>query len=455
MKRTHEQNSFLNFGRLVERFRQSPTRWVMLITFIGMVFSLIFHVLIPKLLGASETADALIATLKVVLLVDTVLREGTKFSIVPLFIQEEQSRSKIEFERFTSSILNFSICVGIGLMLVIEVFATLIANFLLSDSSVAARAEMVTFLRLCAPLVIFGSGSTILGAFLNSQRHFKTVAFRNALPPGIATVVFILLSGTEDIANSVAMAYACGFIVYFIWLSIGLYRTGYGYHFSWVSFEALRSLKNTITLPTLGFTIRQMTARLFVEVFLVGKLGKGAITLYNSAFRIFSAIQTLIGISIATTGLPDMAADNSDENKLKLRQNLLRNLRTVLYIAVPVTLALLLGSNRIAQFLYGNGELEDQSVLKIGQILFYLSIGTVFSCLIPVLNAGLYAQKAYGLILRNMITMAILNFIIAYISLLVWGLRGIAFAVVVTAVLAVVNLVFLLSKTGVTLFSKG
>ena len=427
----------------------------MLITFIGMALSLLFHVLIPKHLGASETADALIATLKVVLLVDTVLREGAKFSLVPLFINEEQSRSPTEFQRFTSGVLNFSLCVGVVFMLLIEVFATGIANILLSNSSMVARAEMATFLRLCAPLVIFGSGSTILGAFLNSQRRFKTVAFRNALPPGIATLVFLLLSGAENLANSVAIAYACGFVIYFVWLSIGMHRTGYQYRITWVSLDVLRSLKNTVTLPTLGFAIRQMTARLFVEVFLVGKLGKGAITLYNSAFRIFSAIQTLIGISIATTGLPDMAADNAEENKQKLRQTLLRNLRTVLYIAVPITLLLLLGSTKIAHILYGRGELADRSVQQIGQILFCLSIGTVFSCLIPVLNAGLYAQKAYGLIFRNMVTMAVLNFVVAYGLVTVWELTGIAIAIVVTAVLAVANLVFLLRKTGVSLYLKG
>ena len=114
-----------------------------------------------------------------------------------------------------------------------------------------------------------------------------------------------------------------------------------------------------------------------------------------------------------------------------------------------------MGSTKIAHILYGRGELADRSVQQIGQILFCLSIGTVFSCLIPVLNAGLYAQKAYGLIFRNMVTMAVLNFVVAYGLVTVWELTGIAIAIVVTAVLAVANLVFLLRKTGVSLYLKG
>ena len=77
----------------------------MLITAAGMGLSLIFHVLIPRYLGGSETADALIAALKVVLLVDTIFREGAKFSLVPLFIKEETLKNSTNFQRFTNGTL--------------------------------------------------------------------------------------------------------------------------------------------------------------------------------------------------------------------------------------------------------------------------------------------------------------------------------------------------------------
>lgn len=426
----------------------------MLITFAGMGLSLIFHVLIPRHLGGGDTADALIAALKVVLLVDTIVREGAKFSLVPLFIKEEKLRNSADFREFTNGILNFSITVGVVILLLIEIFAAWIANTLLSSSSVGAQAEMATLLRLCAPLLIFGCASTILGAFLNSQKHFKTVALRNALPPGSAAAVFLLLSGAENLAHWVAMAYASGFMVYFVWLYIGTHQAGHRYRLTWVSLDTLRFLKDTITLPTLGFTIRQTTARLFVEVFLVGKLGEGTITLYNSAFRIFSAIQSLIGISIATTGLPDMAAHSIEDNKLALKRSLVRNVRAVLYITVPITILLLLGSTKIALFLYGGSKFAEVAIQQIAQLLFYLSMGTVFSCLIPVLNAGLYAQKAYGFVFRNMVTMAILNFGVAYGFMMAWDLLGVALTVAVNAFLAVANLAYLLRKTGVSLYTR-
>lgn len=439
---------------MIKRLLQHKTFWVMVITFAGMGLSLLVRVLlIPKRFGFSETADALTTALTVVLLVDTIVREGAKFSLVPIFVTREKEMIPTEYQRFTNSLLIFLLTVGFGVFLFIELFAPWIVGGLLWKSTVDVQ-KTTTLLRLCAPLLIFGCGSTVLGAFLNSQQHFKTVALRNALPTGVAGFMFLLLWNAQNLENWVAMAYAGGFLAYFGWLCIGAYRTGHRYTFTGISADTLRSLKSTVTLPTLGFAIRQVTNRLLVEVSLVSQLGSGVITLYKSAFQIFSALQTLIGISIATTGLPDMAAHDVVKDKKELGRTLNRNARTAIIIGFPVSLILLIFHGKISWLLYGRGTIDQASIQLIGQLLFWLGIGMIFSCLIPVLNAGLYAQKAYRLVFSNMVTMAVLNFLLAYGLIRTLELRGIAIAVSITALLAVANLTYLLRKTRVSWFQK-
>ena len=241
-------------------------------------------------------------------------------------------------------------------------------------------------------------------------------------------------------------------MAYFVWLCVGAYRTGHRYAFTGVSVDTLRSLKNTVTLPTLGFGIRQIVNRLLVEVYLVSQLGGGAITLYKSAFQIFSALQTLIGISLATTGLPDMATYDATNDKIGLGRTLNRNARVAIIIGFPVTLVLLIFHEKISWILYGRGTIDQASIQLIGQLLFWLSTGMIFSCLIPVLNAGLYAQKAYRAVFTNMVTMAILNFLLAYGLIETWWLLSVALSVSITALLAVGNLTYLLRRTRVSWF---
>jgi murein biosynthesis integral membrane protein MurJ len=437
---------------MVKKLLQHKTFWVMVITFVGMGLSLLVRVLlIPKRFGFSNTADALTTALTVVFVVDTIVREGAKFSLVPLFVTRQKEMTRTEYQHFTNSLLLTLLGTGFGIFVLMEFFAPWIAGGLLSKSTIDIQSG-TTLLRLCAPLLIFGCGSTVLGAFLNSQQHFKTVALRNALPAGTAALIFLVLWNTENLENWIAVAYTGGFVVYFGWLCFGTYRTGHRYTLTGIPIDTLRSLKNTVTLPTLGFATRQITNRLLVEIYLVSQLGGGAITLYKCAFQIFSALQTLIGISIATTGLPDMATDDAANNKQKLGRTLNRNVRTAVIIGIPVTLILLIFHGKISRILYGRGITDQASIELIGQLLFWLSTGMIFSCLIPVLNAGLYAQKAYRSIFVNMVTMAFLNFVVAYGLIKMWSLQGVALAVSITALLAVGNLTYLLRKTQVSWF---
>ena len=424
----------------------------MVITFAGMGLSLLVRaILIPTRFGFSGTADEIITPLKIVLVVDTIVREGAKFSLVPLFVTRKNELTHTEYRRFTNGLLFFLLGVGFTIFALIELLAPWItAGFLGKPTIDLQRATGL--LRLFAPLIIFGCGSTVLGAFLNSLQRFKTVALRNALPAGVAAVVFLLLWDTQNLENYVAVAYTGGFIAYFGWLCIGAHQTGHQYEMTGISLDTLRALKNSVTLPTLGFAIRQITNRLLVEIYLISKLGKGIITLYDAAFRIFSALQTLIGTSIATTGLPDMAANNAVNDKRKLERTLNRNARAAIIIGFLATLFMLIFHEKISWFIYGRSEPDDAVVELIGQLLFWLSTGMLFSCLIPVLNAGLYAQKAYRSIFANMVTMALLNFLIAYGLIETWSILGVALSVSITALLAVGNLTYFLRRTQVSWF---
>ncbi len=430
------------------RILQRPVSSVMIITLVGMGFGLLVHVkLIPTRFNLSSTADALVTALKVTLLVDTVFREGAKFSLIPLFVTQKKALSRAAYQHWTNALLNFSLCVGIVMMLLVEAGAPWIAARLLRGPAIVARSEMITLLRLCAPLIIFGCGSTILGAYLNSQKRFRLVALRNALPAGFATITFLLFWHTSPLAWWVVIAYTGGFTGYFGLLCFGIYQTGHRYQLTWFSAEILKSLKNTMSLPTLGFAIRRVLSGLLVEVYLVGKIGTGAITRYNSAFRIFSAIQTVIGISIATTGLPEMSTHEIEKDKSGLARKIRRNVRTAVLVGIPIFLLLVCQAKAVDALFAA-----EHYARQISPLLVWLGLGIVFSCMIPVLNAGLYAQKAYRLVFRNMVTMAVLNFGIAALLATMWELIGIALSVSIVALLAVGNLTYLLRKTGVRIW---
>ena len=166
-------------------------------------------ILIPTRFGFSGTADEIITALKIVLVVDTIVREGAKFSLVPLFVTRKNELTHTEYRRFTNGLLFFSLSIGFTIFVLIELLAPWLTAGLLGKPTIDLQ-RATELLRLFAPLIIFGCGSTVLGAFLNSLQHFKTVALRNMLPASIAAVVFLLLWDTQNLENYVAVAYTTG-----------------------------------------------------------------------------------------------------------------------------------------------------------------------------------------------------------------------------------------------------
>ncbi|MGA9382249.1 MAG: lipid II flippase MurJ [Phormidium sp.] len=446
MKQIREQ-------KWVRKIWRSATQRVMSLTFMGMMLGLLVDVLIAAKLGAGQTADALIIALSLPLLIDTVTREGTRFSLVPMFMERQAAMTKDEYRYFVSGVLNLALLIGIGATIVIEVLAPWIVVGMAAGLEPEAKTEAALLLRTCAPLVIFALGGSVLSVLLNSQKRFSLVALRNTIAPAIVVVSIALAWNQENFSLWVTIAYVIGFALFFFTLFVGDRNSRHTHHWSVLpSKDQLIDLWDSTFLPTLGFFVRQGSR--IVDRLLASLVAVGGVSAYYFAFRLFSAVQTLVGISIATTGLPAMTDHSLAGNKTKLAKVIRKNIIKALLISLAPTIFILVFNNEIISFLYGHGLFNNKSIEQTSQILLGLGLGLPFCCVLPVLQSGLYAQKAYKAVFRNRVTITLANILLAYLLSQWLGLVGIAMAVSLSTALAFWNLIYLLNQSGVTLLKK-
>lgn len=443
----------MNFKYTINKVWFSSTQRVISLTFIGMLLGLLMDVMLAAKLGTTETTDSLIIALSLPLLIDTVVREGTKSSMIPLFMEKQVNLKQQDFQRFTSGLLNLSLIIGISLTVIVEVIAFWIIFVLGLGLSPVAKTEATFLLRACAPLIVFAPAITVLSAILNSQKRFSIVALRNAIAPGIAILILLLGWQQENISHWLAIAYSIGFAGFFLILLVEGKRAGFQYN--WLVFpskESLSQLWSAASLPTTGFILMQGLR--LIERFFASLVAVGGVATYYFAFRIFSAIQTLIGVSIATTGLPKMTEHNLAGNKSQLANAIGKSFVRTLLLTLPVLIIVLFGHKLIIASIYGHGVFNSNSIQNTAQVFFWLGLGLVFNCITPVLQSGLYAQKRYDLVFRDMFILAIVNVSLAWILSQFYGLIGIASAVSISVMLSVINLVYLIHKTGVPLIKE-
>ena len=282
---------------------QSSTKRVMILTSFGMMFGFLMDLLLAARLGVNEATDAYIVAISLPILIDTVTREGTQSSMTPILVEQKSTLKPEEFQNFTSGLFNLGLVIGIILTGAIEILAPAIVLFIAPGLSPGGKAEAMTILRLCAPLILFTPCITVMSVLLNSQKRFTMVALRNAVAPATVVVFMLLAWRQENTTSWMAVGYLVGFALFFTILYGEVKKAGFRHQWStWISQKDLAVIYKAVSLPTLGFVLRQ-SLRL-IERSLASIAAVGGVASYYFALRIFSAIQTLIGSSIATTGLP-------------------------------------------------------------------------------------------------------------------------------------------------------
>jgi len=420
----------------------------MLLTFSGMVLGLGIDIMIASKLGASEASDALFVALGIPVFFDAILREGTKFSLVPVFLERQSCLEVMEYYDFVSSLLKSVLLFGVVLSLVLEMSAPLIIAGAGAGLSAAAKSEATNYLRILSPALIFSSASTILAVFLNSQKRFDLVAVRSLAVSAVVLPMILLGWESGHFLLLVSSGYLCGFALYNGILLLGARRTGWRFrlHAPGAS-ENLKRLSASVTLPTLGFVLGQSMR--IIERMLASLAGPGGVASYYFGFRIYSAIQTVIGTSVATSSLPDFSRNYLEGKKAKIAADLRRKIGKICLLTLPMVVILGFFHKPIISTIYGYGAFSGESTEITAQILLFQSFGMAFNCSIPILMAVLFAQQKYSLVFKNMLVAFFANLFLAFFLGRRFGLNGIAVALSVSALVGFLCGLYFVIRTDV------
>lgn len=439
--------------RLLRRVWRSATQRVISLKFVGMLLALAMDVLIAARLGTSGTADALIIALTLPLFLDTVIRESSNFSLVPIFVERRRTAGRVEYDRFASGLLNLCLAGGVLLAGVAALGAPWIVGVLGPGLPHETARASVDMLRAAAPMIALAPGITLQGVLLDSERRFSLVALRNGLVPATVVLVIALTWSRPDTAYWIAAAYSAGFAVFFTVLYAGARRAGFRHRWAaWPGRDDLSRVREAIQWPVAGFVVRQGSR--MVERMLASLVAVGGVSAYYFSFRIFSASQTLIGSSVAITGLPGLSARDTEGDREAMASRVRTRLGLTLALVVPAALVVLLFHRQIVELVYARGAFGAGSVARTGELLFWFGWGIVFLSVIPVLQSVLYARQAYRAVFRNMLAMALFNMATAWALSRWMGLAGIAISVALTAAVSVANLSFLVPGAGVPVWSR-
>ena len=361
---------------------------------ISRVLGYIRDVLIAIYLGSGPIADAFFVAFRIPNTFRRLFAEGSfNAAFVPSY-SSELTIGKEKAKGFANDVFNFLMLGLLILVIVIEIlmpgFVYLIAPGFYEDPN---KIELTTLLtRITFPFLLFISLASFFSAILNSHNKFAVAAAAPIILNLILiSIIFLAKKSSDELV---------------VYLSYGVSAAGL-LQLIFVYFYA----KKFFT-PVLDFKLKvTKKIKIFFEKFLPGIFSSGvtqinilvgtiiasfqasAVSYLYYADRIYQINLAIAGIAIGTVILPNLSRYIKTSNKKKINFVQNKSFELSLFLSVPASMALLVGSEQITSALFGYGAFDNNSVQNSANALFYFALGLPAFAIIKIFSTFLFARN--------------------------------------------------------------
>ncbi len=336
-----------------------------------------------------------------------------------------------------SSLLNFLSLIMLVVSVVIFVFAEPILRYIVApDLHPQQLHDAVAIMRFLSlnPLIFTVSG--ILAATQQQLGRFFFYATAPLFYNGsiiVAALVFSMRGGNAGGPGhmgitGLGLGALVGAILQLLIVLCGVYGTGMKWRpgILWRRAD-FRSVLRNLPPRSLDQGIDQVES--IVEINVASKLATGSITYYSNAYTLMTAPVMLIGTAISTAVFPRLNNRLSNGQPDLFREDFLRYLRLIIWIALPVVVICFFGRGYLARLIFTRDSGD------IALVFGFMTVAILFNTLYTLMSRWFYAQKDTRTPLYVSVFTISLNIVLA-----VWlgskenyGLQGLAVAQSVAA----------------------
>jgi len=365
-----------------------------LYTIISRILGYLRDVLIAINLGTGFYADAFFVAFRIPNTFRRLFAEGTfNAAFVPSYTSQLVN-GKSKSNKFANETFNLLFLILFTLVLIAEIFMpvviSLIAPGFIVDSEKTELAINLT--RITFPFLMFVSLSSFFGAILNSHNKFAAAA---AAPIILNLVLIGILFfgkylGDEIIYNLSYGVSIAGFMqLVFLFKSVKKFFL-VRFNFKFTINEQIKNFFKKL-LPSI-FSSGVTQINILVGT-IIASFQASAVSYLYYADRIYQINLAIAGIAIGVVILPQLSKYVYLKKKSKILKIQNKALELSMFLSLPASAALFVGSEEIISALFGYGSFSEAAVLNSSRALFYFSLGLPAFVMIKVFSTFFFANN--------------------------------------------------------------
>ncbi len=362
-------------------------------TIISRLLGYLRDILIAIFLGTGFLADAFFVAFRIPNTFRRLFSEGTfNAAFVPSYASE-MVKGKKQSNKFANDIFNLLFLSLLIITLIVQLFmpafVSLIAPGFVGDIDKMEIA--ITLTRITFPFLLFICLASFFAAILNSHNKF---AAASGAPIILNIVLVLVLLFSSSMGDN---------LVYYLSYGVslaGLLQLLFLYKFVRKHFLLKFNIRIKLThnvviffkklLPSI-FSSGVTQINILVGT-IIASFQASAVSYLYYADRIYQINLAIAGIAIGVVVLPQLSkhVQSKKKDKIILIQN--KALELSLFLSLPASIALILGSQQIISALFGYGSFDETAVLNSSLALYYFALGLPAFALIKVFSSFFFAN---------------------------------------------------------------
>ena len=362
-------------------------------TIISRLLGYLRDILIAIFLGTGLLADAFFVAFRIPNTFRRLFSEGTfNAAFVPSYTSE-MVKGKKQSNKFANDIFNFLFLSLLTLTLVVQIFmpafVSVIAPGFIGDAEKMEIAINLT--RITFPFLFFICLASFFSAILNSHNKFGAAS---AAPIILNIILILVLIFSRSLNDQLVYYLSYGVSFAGILQLLFLYKFVIKYYSLKFNFKIKVNNKVKIffkkLLPSI-FSSGVTQINILVGT-IIASFQASAVSYLYYADRIYQINLAIAGVAIGVVVLPQLSkhVESKKKEKILLIQN--KALELSLFLSIPATIALIIGSEQIISALFGYGSFNNASVINSGLALYYFALGLPAFALIKVFSSFFFAN---------------------------------------------------------------
>jgi putative peptidoglycan lipid II flippase len=420
----------------------SGARRLSALTMLSRVLGLVREQVFAITLGAGAYSDAFLAAFRIPNLLRDLFAEGAlSTAFQPTYVATLRQQGRPAAFALTNRVMS-TLTIYLGLVALAGIlFPGPVVHLVATGFSPEKAALCATLVQIMMPFLPAISLAVAAMGALNSERKYTA--------PGLASSMFNLVaifggvavwawgpSPRAAVTTWAVLALAGGVAQLAIQIP-SLLRLG------WrpkllpdlaLRDPGTRQIAMLMAPATLGVAAVQINV--VINSSFASLISDGAISWLSYAFRLMQLPIGVFGVAIGTTTLTEMSHDVAGHDWDRLRANLQRGLRMVLFLTVPSTVGLALLGVPIIRLIYEHGRFSHHATVETARALSGYALGLVAYAAIKVVAPAFYALKRTRVPLIASVTAVAANLIWNALTFRRFGHVGLA---VGTSIAALVN----------------